>query len=72
MSNKFNLSCTLGQCKISSLKYMYFFSFVVENGLHLPFAETLKDGATFLEKRLMTEKECASWHNTTCSILREV
>lgn len=51
---------------------MYFFSFVVENGLHLPFAETLKDGATFLEKRLMTEKECASWHNTTCSILREV
>ena len=31
-------------------------SFKQDNGLHLPFAETLKDGATFLEKRLMTEK----------------
>ena len=75
----FTLACVQG--KRWALKYFLLVdcqcrvclsSFKQDNGLHLPFAETLKDGATFLERRVMTEKESSSWHNTTCSVVREV
>ena len=40
--------------------------------LHLPFSETMKAKGNYLEKEVIPEEESASWHNTTCYVIKEV
>ena len=43
----------------------------IEN-LHLPFSETFEVNRNVLKKENISEEESTRWHNTTCSVVKEV
>ena len=57
---------------------MYLYSLPFEDSsniiknLYLPFSETLTAKENHLGKKDIVEEESARWHNTTCSVVREV
>ena len=43
----------------------------IEN-LNLPFSEALEVNGNLLKKENISEDESTRWHNTTCSVVKEV
>ena len=43
----------------------------IEN-LHLPFSETLEVNGNVLKKENISEEESTRWHNTACTVVKEV
>ena len=44
---------------------------IIKN-LYLPFSETMTAKRNRLEKKDIVEAESTRWHNTTCSVVKEV
>ena len=58
--------------------FMYLYSLPFEDSsniiknLYSTFSETLTAKGNHLEKKDIVEEESARWHNTTCSVVKEV
>ena len=44
----------------------------IMKNLYLPLSETMTAKGNHLEKKYIVEEESARWHNTTCSVVKEV